>query len=42
MKAVVFHGIGPTAKLEIRDGQTILPSDIFPTGYAPVPAKAAE
>ena len=42
MKAVVFHGIGPTAKLEIRDGQAILPSDIFPTGYAPVPAKAAE
>jgi hypothetical protein len=44
MKAVVFHSVGPTAQLpvEIRDDQAILLPDIFPTGYAPVPAKAAE
>ena len=42
MKAFVFHGVSPTAKLEIRDDQAILLPDIFPTGYAPAPAKAAE
>lgn len=42
MKAVVFNGMGPTAKLEICDEQAILLPDIFPTDDGPVPAKAAE
>ena len=42
MKAFVFHGVGPTAQLEIRDERAILLPDIFPTGYAPAPAKEAE